>query len=77
MHETKIEYSIEKDRCNEGKWERIYIWMTDTNYVSGSTSQLDEAKKKCEEYKKWAELNNYDCSYRIVKATITTEVLND
>ena len=77
MFETKVEYSVEKDRCNKGEWERIYIWMIDTNCVSGITSQLDEAKKKCKEYKEWAELNNYDCSYRIIKTTITTEVVDE
>lgn len=76
MHNTKIEYSIEKDK-GTGGWECIYIWRTDTSYVSGSTSQLDEALKKCKEYREWAELNNYLCSYRIVKSTITTEVVDE
>ena len=76
MYETKIEYFIEKARCDKGKWERIYIWMTDTSCLSGSTSSLGKVKKKCKEYEEWAKLNNYDCSYRIVKATTTFEVLN-
>lgn len=77
MHNIKIEYSVERNR-GTGDWERIYVWMTtNTNYVSGSTSQLDEALRKCKEYREWAKLNDYPCSYRVIKSTITTEVVDE
>lgn len=67
MIEPRIEYKTQERLSDKAEWNSTWHVL----------SNLDDVRRKLQKFREWAELNNRSWQYRIIKVTITTEVLKD